>query len=210
MCDEETEVETPVRPRGVWERLALIGLPRLAVGVVLLAAIIDLSFDYFTDVTRAVKPSVVAVVCFDKSGKRLAEGSGFFVDQRHVVTNRHLILGAQRAEISIGRSRRGPGGRLGQPDGTSRRTPTRCPTLPPAEERAGDRGREIAGARDTCRPREDIPCPENSRVGDGRPDYGQRAPRLHRQPCGEREWRVYRGGCGASGRWAQGEVRRLR
>ena len=105
MSDEETKVRTPESPRGFWERLAQIGLPRLAVGVVLLAAIVDLSINYFTDVTRNVKPSVVAVVSFDGSGKRLAEGSGFFVDPRRVITSRHLMLGASKAEISIGRSR---------------------------------------------------------------------------------------------------------
>src|SRR5947207_7843555 len=53
---------------------------------------------------RRIKPSAVAIETFDARGEKLSRGSGFFIDIDRVVTNRHVIEGAYRAEIhsSIG------------------------------------------------------------------------------------------------------------
>lgn len=51
------------------------------------------------DLVRRIKPSAVAIETFDARGEKLARGSGFFVDSDRVVTNRHVIEGAHRAEV---------------------------------------------------------------------------------------------------------------
>lgn len=48
---------------------------------------------------RRVKPQVVAIATFDAQGEALMTGSGFFLRPGQVVTNLHVIRGAQRAEI---------------------------------------------------------------------------------------------------------------
>src|SRR5216117_352323 len=60
--------------------------------------------DELPSLVRRIKPSAVAIETFDARGEKLSRGSGFFIDIDRVVTNRHVIEGAYRAEIhsSIG------------------------------------------------------------------------------------------------------------
>ena len=51
------------------------------------------------DLVRRVKPVVVAIATYDSQGEALMTGSGFFVRPGQVVTNLHVIRGAQRCEI---------------------------------------------------------------------------------------------------------------
>ena len=51
------------------------------------------------DVVRRVKPAVVASATYDANGDALMTGSGFFIRPGQVVTNLHVIRGAQRSEI---------------------------------------------------------------------------------------------------------------
>jgi hypothetical protein len=51
------------------------------------------------DLVRRVKPQVVAIATYDSQGEALMTGSGFFVRPGQVVTNLHVIRGAQRCEI---------------------------------------------------------------------------------------------------------------
>ena len=51
------------------------------------------------ELVRRIKPSAVAIETFDSRGEQLTRGSGFFIDTDRVVTNRHVIEGAHRAEI---------------------------------------------------------------------------------------------------------------
>src|SRR5262245_1136842 len=51
------------------------------------------------ELVRRVKPSVVAIATYDAQGESLMTGSGFFVRAGEVVTNLHVIRGAQRTEI---------------------------------------------------------------------------------------------------------------
>ena len=51
------------------------------------------------DLVRRVKPSVVSVLTYDAKGDPLISGSGFFIRPGEVVTNMHVIKGAQRVEI---------------------------------------------------------------------------------------------------------------
>ena len=55
--------------------------------------------DLLPELVRRIKPSAVAIETFDARGEKLARGSGFFIDTDQVVTNRHVIEGAYRAEV---------------------------------------------------------------------------------------------------------------
>lgn len=55
--------------------------------------------DILPELVRRIKPSAVAIETFDGRGEKLSRGSGFFIDTDRVVTNRHVIEGAIRAEV---------------------------------------------------------------------------------------------------------------
>lgn len=57
------------------------------------------SQDLLPELVRRIKPSAVAVETFDARGEKLSRGSGFFIDSDRIVTNRHVIEGAHRAEV---------------------------------------------------------------------------------------------------------------
>lgn len=49
---------------------------------------------------KRVQPAIVTVVGYDESGEISQLGTGFFVDRRgHVITNRHVLAGAAKAEV---------------------------------------------------------------------------------------------------------------
>jgi tetratricopeptide (TPR) repeat protein len=55
--------------------------------------------DILPQLVRRIKPSAVAIETFDSRGEKLSRGSGFFIDVDRVVTNRHVIENAYRAEV---------------------------------------------------------------------------------------------------------------
>src|SRR4026209_249119 len=55
--------------------------------------------DLLPELVRRIKPSAVAIETFDARGEKLSRGSGFFIDSDRVVTNRHVIDNAYRAEV---------------------------------------------------------------------------------------------------------------
>lgn len=55
--------------------------------------------DLLPDLVRRIKPSAVAIETYDVRGEKLSRGSGFFIDTDRVVTNRHVIDNAYRAEV---------------------------------------------------------------------------------------------------------------
>src|SRR5262249_3802917 len=55
--------------------------------------------DMLPDLVRRIKPSAVAIETYDARGEKLSRGSGFFIDKDRIVTNRHVIEGASRAEV---------------------------------------------------------------------------------------------------------------
>ncbi|MGH9904284.1 MAG: trypsin-like peptidase domain-containing protein, partial [Pyrinomonadaceae bacterium] len=57
--------------------------------------------DLLPELVRRIKPSAVAIETFDARGEKLSRGSGFFIASDRVVTNRHVIEGAHRAEIHL-------------------------------------------------------------------------------------------------------------
>ena len=49
---------------------------------------------------KKIQPGVVMILIYDKAGKALGQGSGFFISGKgNVITNRHVLAGAHRAEI---------------------------------------------------------------------------------------------------------------
>src|SRR4029079_5922122 len=59
------------------------------------------SQDQLPDLVRRIKPSAVAIETCHARGEKLPRGSGFFIDKDRVVTNRHVIDGAYRAEVHL-------------------------------------------------------------------------------------------------------------
>jgi tetratricopeptide (TPR) repeat protein len=57
--------------------------------------------DLLPELVRRIKPSAVAIETFDVRGEKLTRGSGFFIDNDRVVTNRHVIENAHRAEVHL-------------------------------------------------------------------------------------------------------------
>ena len=55
--------------------------------------------DELPELVRRIKPSAVAIETFDARGEKLSRGSGFFIAPDRVVTNRHVIDNAYKAEI---------------------------------------------------------------------------------------------------------------
>src|SRR5689334_10888120 len=55
--------------------------------------------DILPELVRRIKPSAVAIETFDSKGEKLSRGSGFFIDTDRIVTNRHVLEGAYRAEV---------------------------------------------------------------------------------------------------------------
>ncbi len=53
------------------------------------------------DLVRRVKPSAVAIETFGAKGEKLARGSGFFVAEDKIVTNRHVIENANKVEVRL-------------------------------------------------------------------------------------------------------------
>jgi len=51
-------------------------------------------------IVKKIEPSIVVITTYDKEGKILGQGSGFFISKNgNVITNRHVLQGANRAEV---------------------------------------------------------------------------------------------------------------
>jgi tetratricopeptide (TPR) repeat protein len=60
---------------------------------------VEATQDILPELVRRIKPSAVAIETFDSRGEKLSRGSGFFIENDRIVTNRHVIEGAHRAEV---------------------------------------------------------------------------------------------------------------
>src|SRR6476659_8967541 len=67
--------------------------------LVLFWAVPSYSQENLPDLVRRIKPSAVSIETFDVRGEKLSRGSGFFIDIDRIITNRHVIEGAYRAEV---------------------------------------------------------------------------------------------------------------
>ena len=57
--------------------------------------------DFLPQLVKRVKPSAVAIETFDARGNTLSRGSGFFVSNDRIITNRHVIEKSQRVEVHL-------------------------------------------------------------------------------------------------------------
>ena len=69
------------------------------IAVLLISAATTPGQDILPELVRRIKPSAVAIETYDGRGEKLSRGSGFFIDTDRVVTNRHVIDAAVRAEV---------------------------------------------------------------------------------------------------------------
>ncbi|MDX6529448.1 MAG: hypothetical protein QOH41_1738 [Blastocatellia bacterium] len=69
--------------------------------LLIISAPLAFTQDALPELVRRIKPSAVAIETFDARGEKLSRGSGFFIDVDRVVTNRHVIEGAYRAEVHL-------------------------------------------------------------------------------------------------------------
>ncbi|MCP5103790.1 MAG: tetratricopeptide repeat protein [bacterium] len=51
---------------------------------------------------KEVKRAIVVIHTFDKKGKAVGQGSGFFINKKgHIISNHHVFRGAHRAEVKL-------------------------------------------------------------------------------------------------------------
>ncbi len=52
------------------------------------------------EIIKKIEPSIIVVLTYDREGKLLGQGSGFFINENgEAITNRHVLEGAVRAEV---------------------------------------------------------------------------------------------------------------
>ncbi len=60
----------------------------------------SLAQENLSAIVKKIDPSAVVILTYDKEGKILGQGSGFFISKKgDVITNRHVLQGASRAEV---------------------------------------------------------------------------------------------------------------
>jgi tetratricopeptide (TPR) repeat protein len=71
--------------------------------IILLFALAVSAFaqDNLPELVKRIKPSAVAIETFNAKGESLSRGSGFFVSDNTVITNRHVIEKSSRVEIHL-------------------------------------------------------------------------------------------------------------
>lgn len=56
--------------------------------------------DSLPEIIKKIEPSIIVVLTYNRDGKLLGQGSGFFINENgEAITNRHVLEGAVRAEI---------------------------------------------------------------------------------------------------------------
>ena len=56
--------------------------------------------DNLPDIVKKIEPSVVVILTYDNKGQAVSQGSGFFISKSgDIITNRHVLAGAYRAEV---------------------------------------------------------------------------------------------------------------
>jgi len=57
-------------------------------------------------IIKRIDPSIVVILTYDKEGKILGQGSGFFISHNgDIITNRHVLKGASRAEVKTAKGK---------------------------------------------------------------------------------------------------------
>ena len=59
-----------------------------------------LAQDNLPEIIKKIAPSTVVILTYDKDGKKMGQGSGFFIGQSgDIITNKHVLAGANHAEV---------------------------------------------------------------------------------------------------------------
>ncbi|NLW49023.1 MAG: trypsin-like peptidase domain-containing protein, partial [Firmicutes bacterium] len=54
--------------------------------------------DDLPEIIKKIEPSIIMVLTYDREGKLLGQGSGFFINENgEAITSRHVLEGAVRA-----------------------------------------------------------------------------------------------------------------
>ena len=64
--------------------------------------------DFLPELVKRIKPSAVAIETFDAHDNTLTRGSGFFIAQDKIITNRHVIERSSRVEVHLLNGRKFP------------------------------------------------------------------------------------------------------
>jgi len=57
-------------------------------------------------IVKKIEPSTVVILTYDKDGKMIGQGSGFFISQSgDIITNRHVLTGVHRAEVKTAKGK---------------------------------------------------------------------------------------------------------
>ena len=52
------------------------------------------------EIVKKIEPATVVILTYDNDGKIIGQGSGFFISEEgDIITNRHVLAGAHRAEV---------------------------------------------------------------------------------------------------------------
>ncbi|MFW6129897.1 MAG: S1C family serine protease [Atribacterota bacterium] len=57
------------------------------------------SYSDIPDLVETIQPAVVVITTYDEDGDEIGMGSGFFIENGNVITNRHVLMGASKAEV---------------------------------------------------------------------------------------------------------------
>jgi len=58
------------------------------------------------EIVKKIEPSTLVILTYDKNGKMIGQGSGFFISQSgDIITNRHVLTGVHRAEVKTARGK---------------------------------------------------------------------------------------------------------
>ncbi len=68
--------------------------------IAIISASSVLAQDSLPEIIKKIEPSIIVVLTYDRDGKLLGQGSGFFINENgEAITNRHVLEGAVRAEV---------------------------------------------------------------------------------------------------------------
>ena len=75
-------------------------LPSVTFFFCFIFALPALAQEKLPEIVKKIEPATVVILTYDKDGKIIGQGSGFFISKNgDVITNRHVLAGAHRAEV---------------------------------------------------------------------------------------------------------------